>query len=185
MPLESFWSAVPEERDAVADVWLILPPPNVRTNALAVQQSLRGLDWIAPVPDYFLHVSVGEAETVDLDQAERAWRDVEPFELEYRRANCFHDAAIVETHGEGVQQLVERAFPQTDLSVLLPHLSVGYVRRSEPAEELRTALTAFRDVSVGAGIVDEVFLCRVPFAKSTFLRPWRVLGSVKLGSRSP
>jgi hypothetical protein len=35
-------------------------------------------------------------------------------------------------------------------------------------------------VSLGTGIVDELFLCEVPVAKSTLLQPWRVLGSVKL-----
>jgi hypothetical protein len=35
-------------------------------------------------------------------------------------------------------------------------------------------------VSLGTGIVDELFLCEVPVAKSTFLQPWRVLGSVEL-----
>lgn len=165
-------------------MWLIFPPPKVKANAQDVQESFRALDWIAPVPDYFLHVSVGEATGAEIERTERAWRDVEPCELAYRRANCFHDAAIVEAHGEGIQLLVEGAFPQRDLSVLLPHLSIGYVKRSAPAEELRTALTAFRDVSLGTGIVDEVFLCQVPIAKSTFLAPWRILGSVKFG-RSP
>lgn len=162
------------------NVWLIFPPHEVKTKARTVQQSFRALDWIAPVPAHFLHVSVGEAADVDIEQTRRAWRDVAPFELEYRRANCFHDAAIVEAHGEGVRVLVERGLPQGDLSLLLPHLSIGYVTRSEPADELRAALTPFRDVSLGTGIVEELFLCEVPIAKSTFLQPWRVLGSVKL-----
>jgi hypothetical protein len=179
-PLESVWSPLPEDQDAVQDVWLVCPPCEVKTKARSVQQSFRALDWIAPVPAHFLHVSVGEAAGVDIERTRRAWREVAPFELEYRRANCFHDAAIIEAHGEGVQELVERAFPQSDLSLLLPHLSIGYMKRSAPADELRAALTPFRDVSLGTDIVDELFLCEVPVAKSTFLQPWRVLGSVKL-----
>ena len=180
MALESFWSTLPEQRDAVTNVWLIFPPREVKAKARSVQQSFRALNWIAPVPEHFLHVAVGEETDVEVEQMERAWRNVAPFELTYRRANCFHDAAIVEAHGEGVQLLVERGFPQTDLSLLLPHLSIGYFKASEPAEALRAALTPFRDVSLGTGIVDEVFLCEVPFAKASFLQPWRVLGSVKL-----
>jgi 2'-5' RNA ligase len=172
-----------KQRDAVDQMWLIFPPPEVTARALSVQQSFRAFDWIAPVPEHLLHVSVAEAVGVGVDHAERAWRDVEPFELAYRRANCFHDAAIIEVHGEGVAMLVERAFPQTDLSLLLPHMSVGYFRRSETPEQLRRALAPFRDVDLGTGIVDEVFLCEVPIAESTFLRPWRVLGSVKLRAR--
>jgi hypothetical protein len=173
-----------EQRGAVVNVWLIVPTPEVKAKARSVQQSFRALDWIAPVPEHFLHVSVGEDTGVEVERMERAWRNVAPFELAYRRANCFHDAAIIEAHGEGVQLLVERAFRQSDLSFLLPHLSIGYFKRREPAEDLRTALTPFRDVNLGTAIVDEVFLCEVPAAKSTFLRPWRVLSSVKL-RRSP
>jgi 2'-5' RNA ligase len=103
----------------------------------------------------------------------------------YRRANCFHDAAIIEVHGEGVRALAERAFPKQDLSLLLPHLSIGYVKQSKTAEQLRSALSPFRDVDVGRGVVDEIFLCEVPFAESTFLQPWRVLDSVTLGRRRP
>jgi hypothetical protein len=54
------------------------------------------------------------------------------------------------------------------------------VKQSENPERLRAALTAFRDADLGTGIVDQVFLCKVPVAKSTFMRRWDVLGSVKL-----
>jgi hypothetical protein len=49
-------------------------------------------------------------------------------------ASSFHDAAIIGAHGQGVRALVERAFPQQDLSLLLPHLSIGYVKQGETAE---------------------------------------------------
>ena len=91
----------------------------------------------------------------------------------------------IEVHGEGVRMLVERAFPQQDLSLLLPHLSIGYVKQSETAEHLRGTLGPFRDAEFGRGVVDEMFLGEVPFAGSTFLQPWRVLDSVKLRSPRP
>jgi 2'-5' RNA ligase len=157
-----------------------LPPADVKAKAGGIRRSFRALDWIVPVPDHFLHVSLGGGEGLDVREAERAWRDVEPFELVYRRANAFHEAVIIEAHGEGVRMLVERAFPHADLSLLLPHISVGYVTRRESAAELRRALEPFRDVDVGGDMVDEIFLCEVPVAKSTYLQPWRVLASVRL-----
>jgi hypothetical protein len=59
-------------------------------------------------------------------------------------------------------------------------MSIGYTRRRGSADRLRAALRPFRDAELGTGIADEVLLCDVPVAKSTFLRPWRVVGSVKL-----
>jgi len=125
-------------------------------------------------------VWVGATDELDVDSASRAWADVAPFSVAYRRANCFHDAVIVEAHTHGVEALVERVFPHADLSLLLPHLRIGYVRRSEGADRLRTALPPSREVELGTGIVDEVLLCDVPVAKSRFLQPWGVVGSVKL-----
>jgi hypothetical protein len=87
---------------------------------------------------------------------------------------------IVEAHTAGVTALVERGFPDADLSLLLPHLSIGYPRRGATADRLREPLRRFRDVELGSGVVDEVLLCEVPIAKSTILRPWTVRGSVKL-----
>jgi len=181
-PLESFWAQLSDDPAATTRVWLIVPPDEVKLKASEVQAAFRDLDWIAPLPEHFLHVSVwvGATAELDADSASRAWADVAPFLIAYRRANCFHDAAIVEAHTSGVPALVERACRHADLSLLLPHLSIGYTRRSEAADPLRTALRPFREVDLGTGIVDEVLLCDVPVAKSTFLRPWRLVGSVSL-----
>jgi len=89
---------------------------------------------------------------------------------------------ILEAHTAGIAALVERGFPDADLSLLLPHLSIGYTRRGAAADRLREPLRRYRDVELGSGIADEVLLCEVPIAKSTILRPWKVIGSVKLGS---
>lgn len=162
-------------------VWLIVPPEKVKLNARAIQTAFGELDWIAPLPDHFLHVSVAVDQELDVDAAARAWAGVAPFPIVYRRANCFHDAVIVEAHADGVATLVERALPETDLSLLLPHLSIGYVRRHESADRLRGALRPFREAELGSGIAEEVLLCDVPAAKATFMQPWRVVGSVTLG----
>jgi hypothetical protein len=143
-------------------LWLIIPPDEVKVAVRKVQASLRGLDWIASVPEYFLHVSAG-AGAAD-------WSPVAPFPISYRRANCFHDAVIVEAHAEG-------AFPPPPF---LPHLSIGYVRRPESPEELREALVAFRDVELGTGLVEKVVLCDVPIGKTAFFEPWRVVATVRL-----
>jgi hypothetical protein len=134
----------------------------VKVAARAVQQSFHELQWIAPLPAYFLHVSAG-AGAVD-------WASVAPFPITYRRANCFHDAVIVEAHAKG-------PFPPPPF---LPHLSIGYFRRPESAERLRQALVPFRDIELGAGLVDEVVQCDVPIGKTTFFRPWRVVTTLRL-----
>jgi hypothetical protein len=107
---------------------LIVPPDEVKLKASVIQAAFRDLDWIAPPPEHFLHVSVWVGATDEL--------------------------------------------------------SIGYARRSEAADPLRTALRPFREVDLGTGIVDEVLLCDVPVAKSTFLRPWRLIGSVTLDGQS-
>jgi hypothetical protein len=161
-------------------VWLIAPPAAVKAGARELQAAFDEVDWIAPTPAHFLHVSVAVTDGLDADSAARAWAGVAPFPIVYRRANCFHDAPIVEAHTDGVASLVRRALPGHDVATLLPHMSIGYTRTSELPDRLRTALGPLRDVELGTGLADEVLLCEVPAAKSTFLEPWRVLASVKL-----
>jgi hypothetical protein len=78
---------------------LIVPPDEVKLKASVIQAAFRDLDWIAPPPEHFLHVSVWVGATDEL--------------------------------------------------------SIGYARRSEAADPLRTALRPFREVDLGTGIVDE------------------------------
>ncbi|HEY3017716.1 MAG TPA: hypothetical protein VGJ23_02685 [Gaiellaceae bacterium] len=151
----------------------------MKTRASEIQASFRELDWIAPLPDHFFHVSVQVTKELDISAAARVWADIPPFSIHYRRVNCFHDAVIVEAHAQGVTELVRRGLPEANLR-LLPHMTIGYVRSSERADRLREALRPFRDTDLGAGMADEVLLCEVPVGKSTFLRPWRLVGTVTL-----
>jgi hypothetical protein len=116
------------------------------------------------VPEHFLHVSAGPTAA--------DWERAAPFRITYRRANRFHDAAIVEAHAES------GPFPPAPF---LSHLSVGYFRRAEQPDRLRDALLPLRDFELGTGVVDEVHLCDVPIAKSRFFEPWRVVRSIRLG----
>jgi 2'-5' RNA ligase len=163
-PLESFWDFLEEDADAIARCWLIIPPPEVKEAVRAVQESFAELDWVAPVPAHFLHVSAPTSAA--------GWGGLAPFEIAYRSVNCFHDATIVEAHaGAGAP------FPPAPF---LPHLSIGYFRRAERPDALREAIAPHRHVELGSGIVEEVVVCDVPIAKSRFFEPWRVIESVRL-----
>jgi 2'-5' RNA ligase len=144
--------------------WLIVPPREVAEAVHDVQASFRGLEWVAPVPEHFLHVSAPPSAS--------EWASSAPFTITYRGANCFHDAAFVEAHADA-----GAPFPPAPF---LPHLSVGYFRGREAPAALREALVAHRGVELGSGVVDEVVVCDVPVAKSRFFEPWRVVERVRL-----
>jgi hypothetical protein len=135
----------------------------VRQAVQEVQGAFRDLDWVAPLPQDFLHVSAPSSAA--------AWGSVAPFTITYRRVNCFHDAVIVEAHAE------EGPFPPTPF---LPHLSIGYFRRAEEPAALRDALVPRREVELGAAVVEEVVVCDVPIAKSRFFEPWDVVDVIRL-----
>jgi 2'-5' RNA ligase len=162
--LESFWDSLPDESDAIDRCLLILPPPEVKEAVRPVQESFAELDWVAPVPDDFLHISAPAGAS--------AWRALAPFAVNYRRINSFHDAAIVEVHAA-----TGAPFPAAPF---LPHMSIGYFRRAERPEVLRDALAPYRDVELGSGVVDEIVVCDVPIAKSRFFEPWRVVERIPL-----
>ena len=122
--------------------------------AAGVQQAFAHLEWIDPTPFHFLHVTLKEPL---LDTA---------FEAAFRGVNCFHEAVVVEVEAPALPGL--------------PHLTVGYVREPMPPGELRKALLPLRHFDLGAQTVEEVLLCRVPAARTTFLRPWRVVEAVPL-----
>ena len=142
----------------------MIPPQEVKDAARDVQESFCHLDWVAAVPEHFLHVSAPPSAG--------DWGGVAPFEVTYRCVNCFHDAPIVEAHPEA-----GAPFPPPPF---LPHLSIGYFRSAEPPEPLREALVPRRDVELGSGIVDEVLICDVPVAKSRFFERWLVVDRVRL-----
>jgi hypothetical protein len=161
-PLESFWDSLSDDPDALARVWVIIPPDDVKRAAVAVQDSFCELDWVASVPQHFLHVSA-PASAAD-------WGGVAPFRVTFRGVNCFHDAVIGEVHAEG-------PFPPPPF---LPHLSLGYFRRAERADALREALVPLREAELGTAAVEEVALCDVPIGKTRFFEPWRVVERVRL-----
>ena len=153
-PLESFHDRLDEDNGATIDVWLFQPAEEIRRAAAGVQQAFAPLDWIDPTPFHFLHVTLKEPLP---DTA---------FEATFRGVNCFHEAVVVEVEAPALPGL--------------PHLTVGYVRASRPADELRKAPLPLRGLELGAQTVEEVLLCRVPAARTTFLRPWRVVEAVPL-----
>jgi 2'-5' RNA ligase len=134
---------------------VIEPPADVKAEVGRIQRAFAHLDWIAPLPQHFLHVTLGP-EPPELDG---------PFEIDYRRVNCFHEAAIIEAHA-----------PLEGLS----HVSVGYVREPHDAEELRRALVPFREQSFGRATATELLRVRIPIARTTLFQPWTVLTVVAL-----
>ena len=147
------------------DVWLIEPPAAVKAAAAGVQAVFSGLGWIEPVPSHFLHVLVShDADFLGLEST---------FEVSYGRANCFHDAVVAEVAADALSSLRRDEF-------CLPHLTLGYFRRSASARELGVRLEPLREAELGTQLVDELLLCRVPLSRKTFLQPWTVLRRLPL-----
>jgi len=63
-PLEWFFGDFPEDEDAVLEGWLVAPSQEVRAAAGRMQARLAHLDWLAPVPDHFLHLWLGERDAL-------------------------------------------------------------------------------------------------------------------------
>jgi 2'-5' RNA ligase len=163
-PLEPFFDAFPDDEHAVIEGWVVEPPQAVKDEARRVQERLARFEWLAPVPDHFLHVWL--AEEVAPGATVRA---------EAGPVTCFHDAVVAEVHG-GLARLVPDA-PQT----FLPHLSLAYVREAHDPAELREALRPLRGEQLGAFEIDEVQRVRVPAARTTVTRPWQVVRTLALG----
>jgi 2'-5' RNA ligase len=101
-----------------------------------------------------------------------------PFEIGYRRSNCFHNAVVVEVT-RPVRRLV--AGTQNDLPEFLPHMTVAVTRVEHPADELRDTLIGLRELDVGIQTVGKTKLVRFPGAQSTLFQPWEVVETVRLG----
>jgi hypothetical protein len=54
--LEWFYGQFPDDEEFVAEGWIVEPPPEIKRAALHVQDVFAGLDWLAPIPEHFLHV---------------------------------------------------------------------------------------------------------------------------------
>jgi 2'-5' RNA ligase len=180
-PLEDFWSVLPEPDGSILAGWLIEPPLQVKDAVRDLLARLGRVDHVAAVPRHFLHIwihGVAHDPTPDrvsklVDAAREIWAEQRSCEIALRHANCFHDAAVVEAHTDGVPRLLAALNPDADLRILLPHMTVGYLR-SPSAASMREALVDFRGEEFGSFHADNVRLCLIPIARSTFMRPWKV-----------
>jgi 2'-5' RNA ligase len=187
MPLEDFWPALPERDGSVLAGWLIEPPPQVKDAVRDLLARLGELERVAVVPEHFLHISIhgvahnpGPSRVRELlDEAREIWAEEPCCEIVLRHANCFHDAAVVEAHTEGVPRLLAALNPDADLRVALPHMTVAYLQ-SPSLVSIRHALKEFRGREFGSFQADNVRLCLIPIARSTFPRPWEVAGTQPL-----
>jgi 2'-5' RNA ligase len=170
-PLVSFWEELSDDDDAVAPFWLILPPGHVKDAAERVQERLASIEGLEPLPRHFSHVTVG-AGGDDVPISGRR------FEISYPRLACFHEAVVAEAGAPALRDIVARAWPERDLSVFLPHLSLVYARGPVDPAEVRAVLE--RDTPLGRHVVTEIALCMVPVAKRTLLEPWTVAATVVL-----
>jgi 2'-5' RNA ligase len=186
-PLEDFWSALPEPEGSILAGWLIEPPSHVKDAVRDLLARLGRVERVAAVPEHFLHIWIhGVAQDPApskvrelVDAAREIWAEEDSCEIVLRHANCFHDAAVVEAHTEGVPRLLAALNPDADLRVALPHMTVAYLR-SPAVGSMRQALKEFRAREFGSFHADNVRLCLIPIAGSTFLRPWEVAGAQPL-----
>ena len=138
------------------------PTPEVKRAALRVQGELEQFDFLELVPHWFLHVAVR-------DGAAREF--AAPLDLSYARTNCFHTAVVAEVDAPEL-----RALDPDPL--FLPHMSLAYVRRPAPADELRRVLEPLRETPFGAQTVDELLRVHVTLSRESGLEPWSVVDRV-------
>ena len=146
-PLGVFFDEFPDDPSSVAEGWLIVPPPEIKHEAMRLQAELAGIPGIVAVPEHFFHVWLRGEHGPDLEQL----LELGPFSLSLARLNCFHTAVVAEVDSPGLERLDA---PDT----FLPHLSLAYVggpsrpsrsaRRSPPSESSRSGPHRGR---VGAG----------------------------------
>jgi hypothetical protein len=167
-PLESFFDQFEDDLDAVAEGWLIVPPPEVKREALRVQGALEDVPGLELVPHHFLHVWIrGTSHGPDPDElAERA-----PFDVAYSRLNCFHNAVVVEVESRAFDEV---AAPPT----FLPHMTVAVVRGTPATEPVREAVEPLRDVDLGTAVARQLVRVGFPASKTTIFEPWTVLDAL-------
>jgi hypothetical protein len=100
------------------------------------------------------------------------------FEISYPRLAFLRGAIVAEAEAPELRALVARAWPERDLSVFLPHLSIAYVR--DPVDPAEVCPVVERDTLLGRHLVTEIALCIVPVSKRTMLEPWTVAATVVL-----
>jgi hypothetical protein len=169
-PLESFYDQFPDDPDHVLSGWLVEPSPEVKASALELQDRLRGINWLDPTPEHFLHTWIGLDSRIG--EASRGWAELPRFRATYPRVNCFHTAVVVEVGGS-FRELV--AGTPNDVPTYLPHLTVAVVREPTAPGELRDLLVPLRDSGFGEHDVDDVTLVSFPCGRTTVYQPWTVL----------
>lgn len=163
-PLESIFDEFPDDPSALAEGWVILPPPEIKHEAMRLQGELEGIAGLVAVPEHFFHVWVRGEQGPDLEPL----FELGPFTLSLARLTCFHTAVVAEVEAPGLDRLDA---PDT----FLPHLSLAYVRAPLAVEPVREALVPFRERSLGTFVVDDLVRVRLPVGRTTVLQPWTVV----------
>jgi hypothetical protein len=174
--LEWFYGQFPDDEDFVAEGWIVEPPREIKRAALNVQDVFAGLDWLAPIPEHFLHVWLGGAG--GLGAKPKELRGSGSFEAVYGRVNCFHSAVVVEVQAPPLGAFV--AGTEVDSATFLPHLTIGITRKEHDPGDLRRALLSLRNIDLGVSEVTELKRIRFPAGQRTLLRPWSVIETVPL-----
>jgi 2'-5' RNA ligase len=175
-PLEWFFGQFPDDDAFVAEGWVVVPPDEIRQAALELQGALAALEWLALVPEHFLHVWLGGATSTG--GRPRELRQSGAFDAVYQRVNCFHSAVVVEVEAHELRSLI--AGTQVDPSTFLPHMTIGVTRQEHDPVPLQAALLPLRNVELGVGEVTELTRIRFPAAQTTLLQPWTAVETVRL-----
>src|SRR5829696_1881472 len=84
-PLEWFFGDFPEDEASSAEGWVIVPPKEIKQAALALQGACAGCEWLAVVPEHFLHVGLAGATSAGRQALELRHSDA--FDAVYQRVN--------------------------------------------------------------------------------------------------
>ena len=175
-PLELFFGDFPEDEASLAEGWVVVPPKEIKRAARELQGALASFEWLAPVPEHFLHVWLAGATSTGGRAHEL--RHSGAFDAVYQRVNCFHSAVVVEVEAPQLRELI--AGTEVDASTFLPHMTIGVTREEHDPRELRAALLPLRNAELGGGKVAELTCIRFPAAQTTLLQPWTVIESLPL-----
>ena len=167
--LESFFDQFPDDDAFELEGWLIVPPPEVKREALRLQAELEEVAGLEIVPHHFLHVWLNGPHGAAVHEVAEGG----PFDVVYGNVNCLHTAVVVEAWSERLDAVVA---PPT----FLPHMTIAVVRGSPPVDPVRDAVVPLRSAACGRGVVRELVRVRVPAGRDTVLQPWRVIERLRL-----
>ena len=66
-PLESFFDEFPEDPSSVGEGWLIVPPTEIKHEAMRLLAELEGIPGLVAVPAHFFHVWLRGEHGPDLE----------------------------------------------------------------------------------------------------------------------